>query len=755
MPKVIAQDFDTIPEELRALPQWVLWQGTLGYDKAGNAKITKVPYTIRYRKASSVDAQTWTTYDRVLRALPMALDVWSEGRDHLGGGIGFVFTETDPYVGVDLDHARDAETGAIQPWAVAILDTLCTYTEVSISGTGVHAICRGTWPVGKNQKGDVQIYQTARFFTMSGLHLPPYPTEIRDCQEAIELIHAQLFPPPAPPRVSAPRVDLPRSLTNADIIRKATQAKNGGKFLTLWSGDWSAYSSESEADMALCSLLAFWTQDSAQLDSLMRESGRYREKWDARRGSEETYGSRTIARALEQLGARFEPHAVSSRPRQRPIPDFANGHTAARPVETHAAVDGRHDEPVVVHSPLHQEQGLRCDTQQRPYPDAGNFATIFTHYPPWKGQLWWDAFGQRPMFHAEPIDDAMVSRMAAWCGHTLDMSVRSEEQLRRSLYAVAKATPRDPLQEFISGLRWDGTPRVATWLATYCGAEDTKTTGWIGTTLCCALVARAMEPGCMQRYMVILEGDENIGKSAVVRILGHPWARTLSRDVDTKDAQMLLRGCWVMEVPELDSFRKSEESRIKAFVSDPSDHLILKYENTPTTYPRRTVLIGTVNPDGNGYLKGQTGNTRYLPVLCTRIDRDALQRDRDQLYAEAAHYLTQGFRWWEEPEDIHLDTVREDRRQHDVYEPIIETWLDTPALHDSAEYVTLEEVLRSALKIEELERWKDRALQTRVGMIITRCGWRRGRKQVTEGKKRRRRFYVYYPPDADALSNVR
>ena len=157
MPSILLPLVDTIPLALQALPQWVLWQGTLTHDRQGHAKIKKVPYTIRYRKASSIDPQTWTTYDRVVRALPLALEEWEGVPGALGGGIGFVFTAADPYVGIDLDHARDPATGDIAAWAHAVLASLDTYTEVSISGTGVHAICTGQWPVGPNRKGDVEI----------------------------------------------------------------------------------------------------------------------------------------------------------------------------------------------------------------------------------------------------------------------------------------------------------------------------------------------------------------------------------------------------------------------------------------------------------------------------------------------------------------------------------------------------------------------------------------------------------------------
>ena len=151
---------------------------------------------------------------------------------------------------------------------------------------------------------------------------------------------------------------------------------------------------------------------------------------------------------------------------------------------------------------------LRCDAKDRPYPDAGNFRTIFTHYPPWAGTLWWEDFSQRPMLEETPLDDQGFTNAAAWCGDALGMSVRSEDQLRRSLVAVAQGQHRDVLQEYVESLVWDRTPRLETWLSTYAGASPTRTVALTGTSLCCALVARALTPGCLQRLVVILEGPD-------------------------------------------------------------------------------------------------------------------------------------------------------------------------------------------------------------------------------------------------------
>jgi len=412
--------------------------------------------------------------------------------------------------------------------------------------------------------------------------------------------------------------------------------------------------------------------------------------------------------------------------------------TAARwplpqaPVRQHSRSAGVAPPPPLPDDCPPETPPLRGNRQGHPSPDAGNFHTIFTHYPPWAGTLWWDEFASVLMHNDRACSDTDITNIAAWCGDALGMAVTSEGQLRRGLLAVAHETARDPLQEFVQGLTWDGIPRLASWLTQYCGSPDTPYTSWVGMALGCALVTRALTPGSMQRFLVIFEGAENIGKSALCRVLGAPWARTLSRDVDTTDAQRLLQGCWVMEVPEMDSLRRADESRIKAFLSDPSDTLIQKYQNFASTYQRRTVLIGTMNPQGTGYLKGQTGNSRYLPVECTVVDLAGITAVRDQLYAEAKALVKSGYAWWEERKGLLIPEEREARREEDIYEPLVTRWLDTTGDHDHLSYITLEEVLQKALKISEPERWKDRGLQIRIGTVIHRAGWERIRRR--EGK---------------------
>jgi putative DNA primase/helicase len=141
---------ESIPRELSVRPQWVVW-------KAVGDKPDKVPYSARTgRRASSTDLLTWSTFQE-------ALEAYENGEY---AGLGFVFSSADPYTGIDLDDCVDPQTGEIAVWALEIVRYFDSYTELSATGTGLHVIVRGEVP--NRRKGDVEVYSSKRFFTVTG-----------------------------------------------------------------------------------------------------------------------------------------------------------------------------------------------------------------------------------------------------------------------------------------------------------------------------------------------------------------------------------------------------------------------------------------------------------------------------------------------------------------------------------------------------------------------------------------------------------
>jgi primase-polymerase (primpol)-like protein len=209
---------------------------------------------------------------------------------------------------VDLDHVRDVASGAVKRWALDTIACLHSYTEISPSGTGFHVFIRGRKPPGRcNIRFDsgeaFEIYDHARFLTVTGAHVAGTPLEVRAIADDVlaSVVDAMLAKLPARPKPPPPIA--PRDLGNAggldddELLRRMFAGRNGAAAARLYHGDFSAFASQSDADLRLCGLLAFWTgRDRRQMDRLFRASGLMRQKWDTRRG-DSTYGAVTIAKA--------------------------------------------------------------------------------------------------------------------------------------------------------------------------------------------------------------------------------------------------------------------------------------------------------------------------------------------------------------------------------------------------------------------------------------------------------------------------
>lgn len=273
--------FQNLPAELRALPQWVGWKLT---DRGG--KPTKIPTDPKTgRPASTTDPETWGTFEDAVSAV-----------DRLGlSGIGFVFTESDPYTGIDLDKCRDPETGRAESWAREIVGRFNSYAELSVSGTGAHILIRGKVPGTRRRKGKIEVYDTGRFFCMTGDRITECRT-VEDRQEELkkfceEIFRESEYTAPAP---SEDRKPAPLDLSDVELIEKAKAAANGDTFTRLWEGDWqgAGFTSQSEADAALLSRLRFWTGgDKGRAFALFSASGLARKKWEREDYREKTWAA--------------------------------------------------------------------------------------------------------------------------------------------------------------------------------------------------------------------------------------------------------------------------------------------------------------------------------------------------------------------------------------------------------------------------------------------------------------------------------
>ena len=308
---------DALPAALVDRDQWVCWR-----TQERDGKPTKVPIipgTTQF--ASTTAPTTWTGFSEAREAATTTpVD-----------GVGFVFTAEDPLVGIDLDDCRDPAADTPTAWAAELLDTLDSYSEVSPTGTGYHVIVRGERPEGRNRAGDLEVYDRSRFFTVTGAHVSATPESVTARSDALATVVAEeLSPADADSSTAAsgsdaatqatatesPSSDAAVPLSDDELLERAKHAANGEKFSRLWSGSTSGYESHSEADLALCRMLAFWTGgDETRVDRLFRRSDLYRDKWDAVHYADgSTYGEKTVERAVRATDETYTPPEATESP---------------------------------------------------------------------------------------------------------------------------------------------------------------------------------------------------------------------------------------------------------------------------------------------------------------------------------------------------------------------------------------------------------------------------------------------------------
>lgn len=211
-----------------------------------------------------------------------------------------------------------------------------------------------------------------------------------------------------------------------------------------------------------------------------------------------------------------------------------------------------------------------------------------------------------------------------------------KENVQEAVHSLCIENPVDPVSDSLAALKWDGKPRLDSWMVRLLRAEDTAYNRAVGRLLLRGMVERAREPGCKFDYIVVLEGRQGTGKSTALSVLcgDDRWFsdENLLSQNETRRAE-LLRGVWLFELAELAGMKKADVEDIKAFASRRFDRYRAAYARYVTTQQRRCVLIGTTNsPFVN---RDETGARRFLPVETGSIDLAGLRAERDQLMAEA------------------------------------------------------------------------------------------------------------------------
>lgn len=386
---------------------------------------------------------------------------------------------------------------------------------------------------------------------------------------------------------------------------------------------------------------------------------------------------------------------------------------------------------------LWEKFGVVLTGQGQPICNEDNVLRVLDQMPQLTGVVWYDEFhGKhftvRGSEKPREWSDLDTLKIMTFLQRQLGFVRISDSTVYKALMVYADRTIKNEPRDWMDTLKWDGQERIEDFFINCFGAEESDYTRSASRNWWVSMAARIYSPGCQVDNMLILEGAQGKYKSSALNIIGSPWYAEAQESPTSKDFYMALHGKLIVEVGEMDSFRRAEETLIKRLLSSRSDRFRPPYGRASVDFKRRCVFVGTTNEDT--YLKDHTGGRRFWPIKIENIDLPAIRRDREQLFAEAVHYFKAGLdcqacaddkdkrcelhSWWRMPGDETL-AAQEGRRQADEWEYIILDWLRS----NQKTQVTIHELAAEALKID-MSRF-DMLLQRRIGKILTLLRWRK------------------------------
>lgn len=295
--------YEKIPEELQKLNQWGIFHKVWVPKRKKYTKIPLSPWD--GRSGSTTDSSTWSDFKTALRAL-----------DKYDNADGLAFYFANGYVGLDIDHIgdelekvrlgdRDPENFVMKAREL----TKETYMEVSLSGEGIHCIFKGKIPGKRRRKGDYEMYESGRFFALTGHTLNKKP-EIKSLnQEEMQKLYKHYLGSDKEILLPVKETsDFKNDLSISEIIERAENSSTGERFRVFMKGGWEQfYPSHSEADLAFANDLAFWTgRDFQKMDTIFRNSSLIRPKYDEKHGKT-TYGIGLLNKAINETTETYNP----------------------------------------------------------------------------------------------------------------------------------------------------------------------------------------------------------------------------------------------------------------------------------------------------------------------------------------------------------------------------------------------------------------------------------------------------------------
>lgn len=362
--------------------------------------------------------------------------------------------------------------------------------------------------------------------------------------------------------------------------------------------------------------------------------------------------------------------------------------------------------------------GIVTTKQGNPVSNIDNVMRILAGWPAFQSVVWYDEFYQRYFTKWQ------TDKLREWRDvDTLNLTVILQREfgflrtddgiVHKAIMSFAEKNVRNEPLNWMESLIWDGTDRISAFFPGYMGVVAGSYSHAVSHNFWISMVARIFRPGCQVDNMVILEGKEGIFKSKSLEAIGGKWYMNAHEQITSKDFFMSLQGKLIVELSELDSFSKAEGTRIKQVITCRTDRYRAPYSRASQDNPRQSIFVGSTNE--KHYLRDNTGARRFWPLQVHTVNLEMIQRDREQLFAEAVSRFKLGEEWYLMPGSATAQ-VQEDRRH-------IDEWEDAVAQFLVGKNQILMKDLAANLGVDIGKL--DLPVQRRIGGLLRRNGWDR------------------------------
>lgn len=641
--------------------RWVNWS----YQTV-KGKITKVP------NGDANHPETWHTYEEL-----------QNKKD-----IGLMFGLQKRLLGIDIDKCIDPIDGAIEHERkneiLALLEKANTYCEVSPSGAGLHLFLLLSEPMDVKDTGNKQapfeLYTHSRYFTVTNNpfgHHGEKPVRKVTPEEAMQILETIQYPwkKKADDNYAPVRHEI--GMEDNEILSIMFKVKNGVKIKALYDGETGAYGDDkSNADMAFCSHLAFYTQgDQEQMKRIWLAS---------------------------PLGSRAKTQE------RKDYVDMTVSNAVANTKEFYKPKNAKKDTIIIMLDDQEQEVDLDLlftldkDGNRKYTMNTENIARVLRKHPQFKDRLRFDIFKNRMEIMIGSIWKEIEDNDQVLMQTEISISLVFFQRVTKPMVAdamllVCKEHQIDSAAEYVRSIPWDQEGRLDKWLYHVYGTPNDAYHQTVGSNWIKGLVNRIINPGCKFDYVLVLEGAQGSKKSSSLAALGASWHFETSEGMENKDFFQQFEGKAIVEFSEGETLSRTEVKRMKAIITTQIDRYRPSYGRFSMDFPRRCVFAMTTNADE--YLKDETGNRRWLPVKVYKneADVDWVIKNRAQMFAEAYHRLVNlREKTWEFPKDEMLD-AQDKRRIHDPNAEVVEEWYGGLTLDEKQKGITVHQVHKNAL----------------------------------------------------------